>query len=367
MRENFERYRTELDRVRLTDESKQALAESLACRGPEGNRAVKRRPLGLGRIAAAAAVLCLLVTGAVAAAVGSPTLRDRVFGDSAGYSQSSGFVGKSVEKDGWTVAITDCVGDDVNLYVGLEVTAPEGTVLDEESGYRFGKSSSRQIEFPDLFFRFYGSYGIEMLPDDDPTDNRIAFMVYVRSGVEMDGYNGVHLRLVLPGLYHWGGWDAEAKQIIYAEDCGATWDFGTVTISYPNSTVHLEPGVTVTTLDVEAAVTEIDVSPLCVRVKIEGDSLQGHHSWVPKDAPDHWYSCIDYQEVTLYAEDGSVYPVTMENSDLSMSGCGGGEGDNKDGYVVLRRAYGREKTNPQLIDVDSLTAISVCGVMIPLR
>ena len=102
MREGFDRYRTELDRVRLTVESKKALAESLRRRRTADRPEIRTRRLrlGAGRIAAAAAVVCLLVTGAVAGVVASPTLRDLVFGDSAGYEQSSGFVGKSVERDG---------------------------------------------------------------------------------------------------------------------------------------------------------------------------------------------------------------------------------------------------------------------------
>ena len=48
-------------------------------------------------------------------------------------------------------------------------------------------------------------------------------------------------------------------------------------------------------------------------------------------------------------------------SDCSGSGCSGGTNASEEGYLVLARAF------DSLVDVDTLTAISVCGVEIPLR
>ena len=81
MHEDFERYKTELDRVRLTAESKKALAESLRRRRTADRPEIRTRRLrlGAGRIAAAAAAVCLLVTGAVAGVVASPSMIDLVF------------------------------------------------------------------------------------------------------------------------------------------------------------------------------------------------------------------------------------------------------------------------------------------------
>lgn len=359
MHEDFERYKTELDRVRLTAESKKALAESLRRRRTADRPEIRTRRLrlGAGRIAAAAAVVCLLVTGAVAGVVASPTLRDLVFGDSAGYEQSSGFVGKSVERDGWTVTITDCVGDDRNLYLGIEVEAPEGVVLDAED-YRF-------LEYSNDFIRGGGSSGMQRLPDDDPTDNKIQFMQkFYSSSFDSDGFSG-RSRFMLKKLVHNFKWEEQenGRRIQkYDEDCGATWDFGYLDISYPDSTIRLEPNVTINTLGVEATVTSVEVSPLSVLVRIEGDSLRNHHDWVPKNAPDGWYGCIEYQEIYLYTEDGRHIPVNYEDGGSIGGGCGGGSrAEQEEPFIVLSRGL------DDLVDVDSLTAISVCGVMIPLK
>ena len=49
MREGFDRYRTELDRVRLTVESKKALAESLRRRRTADRPEIRTRRLRLGK------------------------------------------------------------------------------------------------------------------------------------------------------------------------------------------------------------------------------------------------------------------------------------------------------------------------------
>ena len=355
MREDFESYKTELDRVRLTEESKRVLAESLRHHKAADRPEIRSRRLtaGAGRIAAVAAVVCLLVTGAVAGVVASPTLRDLVFGESAGYEQSSGFVGKSVERDGWTVTITDCIGDDRNLYLGIEVEAPEGVVLDAQN-YCF-------LECMDDFIWDGGGGGMRGLPDDDPTDNKIYFMQrYYRSSFDADGFSG-RGRFVLKKLVHNFKLDEQGAGQ-YIEDCGATWDFGYLEVSYPDSTIRLEPNLPVTTLDVEATITSVEVSPLSVLVRIEGDSLRNHHDWVPKNAPDGWYGCIEYQEIYLYTEGGGCIPVNYEDGGSIGGGCGGGSrAEQEEPFIVLSRRL------DNLVDVDSLTAISICGVMIPLK
>ena len=113
-----------------------------------------------------------------------------------------------------------------------------------------------------------------------------------------------------------------------------------------------------TTLGVEAVITQVEVSPLGVYVRIEGDALKGHHSWVPKNAPDGWYGCVEYQEVTLYTKDGTA--ISMMDGQ-SGSGCSGGTDTGEEGYLVLARAF------DHLVDVDTLTAMSICGVEIALR
>ena len=347
------RYREELDKVRLTEAGKAALTQALCRRAAAPAQA---RPRRLARPwITAAAVLCLLMATAGAAVLASPTLRDRVFGGSAGYDQSSAIISRSVEQSGWTLTLTDCVGDDRRIYLGIEVTAPEGTVLDREH-YAFARYD---VDFPG--HDWAGGASLDQLEDDDPTDNRISF-VYWSNRILSDGesINGSDICLLLENLCYLY-WDGAGEEVAWAPVCEGTWDFGTFPLSYRDSTLRLTPELPVTTLGVEAMITQVEVSPLGVYVRIEGDALKGHHSWVPKNAPDGWYGCVEYQEILLYDTEGHVLTVDGVTSDCSGSGCSGGTDTSEDGYLVLARAF------DHLVDVDTLTAISICGVEIALR
>ena len=78
---------------------------------------------------------------------------------------------------------------------------------------------------------------------------------------------------------------------------------------------------------------------------------------LPKTAPDGWYSCVEYQEVTLYTKDGTTIPMT---DGTAGSGCSGGTDPTEDGWIRLVR---RPDTP---LDIETLTAISICGVRIDL-
>lgn len=347
------RYREELDKVRLTEAGKAALTQALCRRAAAPAQA---RPRRLARPwITAAAVLCLLMATAGAAVLASPTLRDRVFGGSAGYDQSSAIIGRSVEQSGWTLTLIDCVGDDRRIYLGIEVTAPEGTVLDQEH-YAFARYD---VDFPG--HDWAGGASLDQLEDDDSTDNRISFVYWSNQILsDRESINGSDICLLLENLCYLS-WDGAGEEVEWIPVCEGAWDFGTFPLTYQDSTIRLTPELPVTTLGVEAMITLVEVSPLGVYVRIEGDALKGHHSWVPKNAPDSWYGCVEYQEILLYDTEDNVLTVDGVESDCSGSGCSGGTDTSEDGYLVLARAF------DSLVDVDTLTAISICGVEIPLR
>lgn len=344
-----ERYRDELNQIRLTQESREDLARALAARQGKPAQRPRRR---WSRTAVAAAVVAAILVGSVGAAVVVPPVVRNYFGDSAGYRQSAVELGQSITKNGWTMTLTDCMADDYTIYLGVTLTAPEGTVLDWADGYHFDDWSSPT--FPDLDMAGSGSY--EQLEDDDPTDNQLSFIFTAYYISEGESLNGSTMEITLGKLYHNTVWNEKEKEWERSYDCDATWTFRT-TLNYPDHTIRLEPDLPVHTLDVDATITEVVVSPLSVYVCIEGDALKGHHSWVPKNAPDGWYGCIEYQEVTLYTKDGTAIPMM---DDQACSGCSGGTDPTEDGWLHLVR---RPDTP---LDVENLASISVCGVEIPL-
>lgn len=349
---DLERYHDAMEHVPFDPQLERRVLARLAEPGPgAGQTARPRRAMRTTVLLAAALGLLVLSVGAAvgAAVVGLPVIRD-YFGGGGGYEQSAALLDRSVTRDGWSLTLTDCVGDDRYLYLGLTLTAPEGTVLDQEH-YRF---DGYDISFPDDR-GILGSWGLGPLPDQDPTDNRLDFMLRARA--HEGSFNGQAMKLSVRTLQHPSQWNEAEQRWEYVTDCAQTWDFGRMTVSYPDSTIRLTPDLPVTTLDVEATITRVEISPIGVYVRIEGDALQGHHSWVPMNAPDGYYGCIEYQEITLYDKDGNAI---VPYDDLSGSGCSGGEGDHEPGYLNLVRAYG------SLLDLSTLDHISICGVEIPI-
>lgn len=344
-------YQSRLNQIKLTAESKAALICSLnGHQNAKCSKPMKKR-WKASAITAVAAML-ILTTTAVAVAFVIPVLSD-YYQNSIGYQQSSVVLGESITKNGWTVTLTDSVMDRYNIYVGVEIRAPEGTVLDAESGYHFA-----EWDFGIPTMEIGSAGGFEKVHDEDPTDNIIQFIL--RSSYVMrddQSFDGETFEVKLGGLYHNGEWSEESESFARIYDCEETWDFS-ATISLPEKTICIEPNMPINTLDVEAMVTQLEITPIGVYVYIEGDALKGHHSWVPKNAPDGWYGCVEYQEITLYLTDGTAIPM-MEGMD--GSGCSGGTDTSENGYLHLAR---RADT---LIDMDTLDHISICGVEIPLR
>ena len=263
-------------------------------------------------------------------------------------------LGESITKNGWTMTLTDCAADDYTVYVGVTLTAPEGTVLDNERGYLFEDWFSP--DFPELDVA--GSGGYMQVEDENPTDNQISFIfttnLYYNNGNQP--LNGQLMELSLGKLYHHTIWNETEEQWERAYDCEEDWTFRT-TLNYSDHIIRLEPNLPVHTLDVDATITQVVLSPLTVYVQIESDALKGHHDWVPKTAPDGWYSCTEYQEVVLYTKDGTA--ISMMDG-TSGSGCSGGTDPTEDGWIRLVR---RPDTP---LDVESLESISICGVKINL-
>ena len=341
----------ELDQIRLTEESKQALIGALTAQQSNPQKKVCNPHHWRKTALVAAAVAAALVVSVGAAVVAPAVMRD-YFGNSAGYQQSAVELGQSITQNGWTMTLTDCAADDYTIYLGVTLTAPEGTVLDQVDGYYFADWS--HPDFPTL--EYGGGGGYELLEDGNPTDNQLSFVFTGHYFTQGDSLDGKTMELQLGKLYHHTVWKEAEMEWGRAYDCNETWNFST-TINLSDHIIRLKPNLPVHTLDVDAVITDVVVSPLTVFVNIEGDALKGHHSWVPKNAPDGWYGCIDYQEIILYTKDGTAIPM-MEG--LAGSGCSGGTDSTEDGWIQLMR-------RPDIpLDVENLASISICGVEIPL-
>lgn len=349
-----ERYDKMMGQLRLDPETRAAMLERLtqdraAPRKGKGRRALPGRALLVACIVAALTVSAL--------AVGLPVLREH-FGGGAGYEQSSVLVGRSVTSEGWTMTLTDCVGDERYMVLGFTLEAPAGTALDQKEEYCPGEY---QVKFPK-------EVGVRakqwrQLADDDPADNRLQLGLWIENiqdQVGEPGLNGQPMRLRVERLQY-PSWDPEAgdwKDITVSD---GVWDFGTLTLEYPDHTLRLKPNAPVTVLGVPATITHLEVSPIGVDVWFEGDALKGHDGWFPWPG-----QCINEPEITLYDKRGNA----LEPDKHTPFGIRGGSGCNgnpnvteeDEGPFILNiiQSYG------YLLDMDQLDHIDICGVSISL-
>ena len=367
MHSGFESYKAELDGLRLTEESKRALAESLT-RSKRAEHGTGRRSLSFRHAATAAAVIALLASltvGAVAQLTGS-TLRDTVSGDSAGYDQSSGVIGRSAECGGWTVTITDCVGDESWCYIGVEVEAPEGTVLD-------GDYYLMNAEFDSNMLHKGNGGGwdslLRPLPDNDPTDNKVR-MVYEWSALGA-GLSGAKVRLRLTNFFEQFDYNWEERDWNKEYLSDGQWDFGWMTVDFADNVKHipLEEDIPIEGGDGLLLVDEIAVSPLGVTFHF------ANKPW-SVDWCEQWFYPMLKETVAVLDAEGDPLPIYCARSgqdvDAGKAHRDYGKGAMYAGWTCYYRFGEKCTDDPRresftVIDLDRIAALNVGGVTIPLR
>lgn len=280
-----------------------------------------------------------------------PTLGNFFTGSQSGYDLSSGVVGRSVENNGWTATITDCVGDDYLGFFGVEITAPEGTVLD---------GTNYEIEVDNEYDKNYGGSSMGFayaLPDDDPTDNviRLVYHWYTTNGVT----NHLNMRLMLHDLVENYGylkeehkWDRQLVQ-------GGEWDFGWIPIDYEDNAIRLAPMLEVqdTGLEENLVLSEIVISPVGLYIAFDGPEPY-HIDWLAD-----WYEPNVGDTVQLWDVDGNEIPFgqkffygpsgtyfSFTNTSNAMNNS------NSEGLAELN-----------LIDLEQVGALTVAGFTIPVQ
>lgn len=303
-------------------------------------------------IAAALASAMLLTTCALAAALTIPVLRE-YFSGGAGYQQSSIFIGKSITSEGWTMTLTDCVGDDRRLYLGFTVEAPEGTVLDEDYYISYipleDEVNFSQIGRPNAHYW-------DVLPDEDPADNKInlvLWMEYIQRTKGETGFLGQTMELCLRGFGYYG--DKPDGSLDRVAFCEGTWDFGELNLSQIDRTLRMDLDLPGDMAGIPVTITYLEVSPTGVNVWLEGEGLRGHEPQFP------WGSCINAPEIVLYDKDGNTIDQGQPPfGRRAGSGCCQDPDAPDLPWINVVQSY------ENLLDMDSLDHIDVCGVSIPL-
>ena len=352
----------------------------------------KVKKVSRGMVIGIAAALTLTV-GTLAATL-SPGLRS-YFDTGAAGAQSrleSGItqLGRSLEHNGWTVALTDCAGDDNIAYIWVEVTAPEGTVLAEDQDHWF--RTYYQLGQGELGGATGGS--LYTMPDEDPEDNRIAFCIEVTALTDT-GLCGSVMDIALDPIQEIRMADTERYQEIQVYDHTEairdhSWVFEDVALNYPDQTIRLEPNVEVPYLDGTATLTRLDLSPMTVTARVEGGSCYDYNS---RGAAEEKSGDTEAEVIEVPA--GTITIGGSGLSDWELGGCykalgveihmkdgtvlsqlpiaAGSGGDNglsgNQPYVEGRFHYKAQNYNKlpdRIIDPAQVDYVTVCGVDIPV-
>ena len=348
------------------------------------------------RLILGVAVAAALTTGALAAAVGGGLLgyfEARTPEDRSALEEGIYQLNRSETYNGWTVELTDCVGDDTNVYLWVDVTAPEGTILAPlHDGWFYGHFS---LEFPAGVSGTVGS-GIEPIPDQNPQDNRISFCLELTSlsgnlrgqVVDLTLDPIVDVWLTDPGtgraVQHRG---SELTQAIRDH----VWVFEEVALDFPDQAVRLTPNIQVPYLDGTATLTKVEITPLTTTVRIEGGSCYDHHGRAAAEAADvsgelvidagsagsitltgedasTWFECWDALETTLVMKDGTTLEPPQISGGASCQDGVSNEFYQGVPYVEEKSRYAENHflIDPRVIDPSQVDYILVCGVRVDL-
>ena len=351
------------------------------------------------RLILGVAVAAALTTGALAAAVGGGLLgyfEARTPEDRSALEEGIYQLNRSETYNGWTVELTDCVGDDTNVYLWVDVTAPEGTVLAPLNGGTIYTHFS--LELPEGIQSTSGG-SVGSIPDQAPQDNRISFCLDL--GVYSGTLRGQSVDLTLDTIAdHWWSDPGTDNAVQHEGDVtGAimdhVWIFEDVVLDYPDQAVRLTPNLEIPYMDGTASLTKIEITPLTTTVRIEGGSCYDHHGRAAAQQPDSsgdmvidassagsitmtdspeedistWFECWDALETTLVMKDGT----TVDTPETGLGGSSCQDGVSSDTYTgvpyVEKKFQYAENSNliaPRVIDPSQVDYILVCGVRVDL-
>ncbi len=370
--------RDSFEPIRFTQEEKMDLAAQLAQAAEQEEDMTdstkrKIKKISGGMVFGVAAALTLSV-GALAAAIG-PSLHTWFDTPTTGAQEwldgAIAPINRTLEHNGWTMTLTECVGDDYLVYLWVDVTAPEGTELTElENGW-----ISVHYKLTGLPDNYSGTIGASqsILSDENPLDNKVSFCL--RNEGTGQSLRGETVDIVLKDLAD-GWWENPGTDRAVRHERELTgaiadheWVFEAVTLDYPQQTISLAPEVEIPYLDGTATLSEVEISPLSTKVRVEGGSCYDHHGNSGGVSSTGWV-CLYALDVQLHMKDGTVW----NSSELGMVGGGGCEdGISPDGEVRLpyveRRVSYMENSNlipPRVLDPTRVDYVTICGVDIPV-
>lgn len=205
-------------------------------------------------------------------------------------------------ENGWTISVRQALADRYSLTVLVEVTAPEGTVLDQDQyNYYFDLSSQLLPEAENAAGVGGWRSGSTLLTDDDPTDNQLTFLWY-RSPTsyleaETETFTGRTAVLTPLRLTSW-----DTVQNLEIDFIQEPWSC-TVDLPEEDSGRDVPVGQTVLVGEDEMEVTQLYLSPISCALTLQGEEHDSR-MWGPVGLSSLM------EETSLTLADGSTLPMS---------------------------------------------------------
>ena len=320
------------------DEKARILQITMRKMGADSLQSTHRKPLrGKKRriLIASLVAVCAFATTAFAAEVFQWDSRlSNYFGigehNSAELSEGSMNVGVKAENNGVTIEAIQTIGDANNMYILLDVTAPEGEILYPYSSFEMIYLSVDGVTSM--------GYSCDMLPDDNENDNKATFLFAMEANKKI---NDKTINIKFNDLRHYiigsgemisdckGQWELEWK--LNYEDISTTYSIGN------------ELAVNGETVTVDS----ISISPIAVNVQLSGSYIQEYDSHPPEPGAG------DLFEITaITLKDGTV--LTQEDAFSWGASTRGKE------YVMNMQMK-------DLLDVSQVKSVTLNGTEIVLK
>ncbi|MDF3001949.1 MAG: hypothetical protein K0Q48_2068 [Bacillota bacterium] len=242
-------------------------------------------------------------------------MSDKNQGDLSGAGMN---VGVKDEQGGVAIEAVQTIGDASNMYILLDVTVPEGQILNPQTGFDM------------IFLKVEGvtgmGYSCDLLPDDEPNDNKgtLLFSMEANSNI-----NDKEIEMKFVNLRHY---DMDSGEMIpdYEGEWILSWKLNYHDVS-KNFDVDKDIPVNGETVRVDS----VSISPIALNVKISGDYIKKYDS-VPPNPNDG--DLIEITSVNL--KDGTA--LTKDDS------LGWGTSINGREYVINMKM--RELLDPEGIE-----------------
>ena len=206
-------------------------------------------------------------------------------------------------ENGWTISVRQALADRYSLTALVEVTAPEGTALDQEHhNYYFDLSSQLLPEAENAAGVGGWRSGSTLLADDDPTDNQLTFLWYrsPTSYLEAETETFTGRTAVLSPSRFWS--DVPDTLLYWKTDFPLEEWSCTVDLPAEDSGREVPSGQTVLVGEDEMEVTQLYFSPISCALTLQGEEHDSR-MWGPIGLS----SLMEETSLTLL--DGSTVPM----------------------------------------------------------